>query len=128
MGKLRGSENDAIAMKRIFLPIPSLSALALMVGLAACSPSLDVVVGTSSSSKSPKLGGGATDSSTELDSDRTATKKGRQFDLLELPNPSNIPLTNTGELSSGQVVGSSYRTELGLDNVSAHGTRSEEVV
>ena len=120
MGKLEKSEKDAIAMNHTFSPIPSLSALALMAGLAACSPSSDVSAAATSSSTASLPGGGASDG-TALGSGLASTSDGR-FDLLKLPKPSNIPLTDTGELPSGQVVGSSYRTELGPDNVTANGT------
>lgn len=114
------SEKDAIAMYRAFLPIPSMTALALVAGLAACSPSADLSASATSSSTAATPGGGST-GGTALGSGLASTSDGR-FDLLKLPKPSLIPVTNTGELPAGQVVGSAFRTELGPDNVTTQGT------
>ncbi|MAW61604.1 MAG: hypothetical protein CMJ94_12320 [Planctomycetes bacterium] len=106
-------------MNRAFLSIPSLPALALLAGLSACSPTADLSAAATSSSTAATPGGGSSSAST-LGSGLASTSNDK-FDLLDLPLPSRIPLVETDQLPAGSVAGSSFRTELGPDNVTANG-------
>jgi hypothetical protein len=123
-------------MKNPFrLSYPGLSLLLLLV-LSACSPISDIRRSFSSPSSNespPKLNGDAPndpasggsdegEGETEENEENEQNENFAPYETVEFPAPSELAITNPGELTQGTVPGAEFRTDVTPRNVRAEGS------